>query len=63
MIIGFIYFIGVGIAIITKQINIGDFVSMASLFIISAGILGICSFFFFKAIFHIKNIPKVVKEI
>lgn len=53
----------VGIAILTKQVNLKDFIVMGILFIISVGILGICSTLFFKAIFHLKNIPEVLKEI
>ena len=63
LIIAFTYFIGVGIAILTKQINFSDFITMGVLFVISSGILGICSALLFDAIFHIKNIPKVLRDI
>ena len=63
IIIAFTYFIGVGIAILTKQVSLNDFISMGVLIIISMGILGICSALFFNAVFHLKNIPEVVKEI
>ena len=63
MIIAFTYFVGVGIAILTKQVNLNDFINMGVLIVISVGILGICSALFFNAIFHLKNIPEVVKEI
>ena len=63
IIIAFTYFIGVGIAILTKQINLSDFISVWVLIIISLGVLGICSALFLNAVFHIRNIPKVMKEI
>ena len=63
IIIAFTYFVGVGIAILTKQVNLSDFISVGVLIVISFGILGICSALFFNALFHIKNIPRVVKEI
>ena len=63
VIIAFTYFVGVGIAVLTKQVNLSDFISVGVLIVISLGILGICASLFFNAIFHLKNIPKVVKEI
>ncbi len=63
IIIAFTYFIGVGITILTKQVNLNDFISVGVLMVISFGILGICSALFFNAVFHIKNIPRVIKEI
>ena len=63
IIIAFTYFVGVGIAILTKQVNLSDFISVGVLMVISLGILGICSSLFFNAVFHLRNIPKVVKEI
>ena len=63
IIISFTYFVGVGIAILTKQVNLSDFISVGVLMVISLGILGICSSLFFNAVFHLRNIPKVVKEI
>lgn len=63
IIIAFTYLVGVGIALLTKQINLGDFLIVGVLIVISMGILGICSALFFNAVFHIKNIPEVVKEI
>lgn len=61
VIIAFTYFIGIGIAILTKQIKLDDFIVMGAVFVISAGVLGVCSILFFNAIFHLKNIPKIVK--
>ena len=63
IIIAFTYFVGVGISILTKQVNLSDFISAGVLMVISLGILGICSSLFFNAVFHLRNIPKVVKEI
>ena len=59
----FTYFIGIGVAIVTKQIDLGNFITMMSLAIISVVVLGICSFLFFNALFHIRNIPEVIKEL
>ncbi len=63
LIIAFTYFVGVGIAILTKQVNLNDFIIMGILFVISSAVLGICSALFLNAIFHIKNIPQVLKNI
>ncbi|MBS3099707.1 hypothetical protein J4463_00630 [Candidatus Pacearchaeota archaeon] len=63
IIIMFTYLVGVGIAILTKQVDLNDFIVMGILFVVSGGILGICSALFFKAIFHLKNIPEVIKDI
>jgi len=63
VIIMFTYLIGVGIALITKQIELGDSVRMWALFIISAGITGIGLIFFYNAYFHIRNIPDVLKNL
>ena len=63
IIVAFTYAIGVGIALFTKQIILNDFISMGSLFVISSGVLGVCSILFFNAIFHLNNIPKVVKNL
>lgn len=63
IIIAFTYFVGVGIAILTKQININDPISMGVLIVISLGIFGTCAALFFNAKFHIKTIPKVVNDL
>ncbi len=63
VIIAFTYAIGVGIAIFSGQIKLDNFNSMGSLFVISSGVLGVCAIVFFNAIFHLKNIPLVVKEL
>ena len=62
VIIAFTYGIGVGIVIITQQIRFNDFVIMAIFFIISAAVLGTCMAFLLNSIFHIKNIPRILKE-
>ncbi len=61
-VIAFTYLIGVGIALLTKQIKLDDFTNMGALFVLSAGILGSCSILFFNAIFHLKNIPRVLRR-
>ena len=63
IIIMFTYIVGVGIAILTKQIKLNDFIVMGILFVISAVVFGFGSILFFKALFHLKNIPEVLKEI
>lgn len=63
VIIAFTYVIGVSIAIFSKQIRLDDFNSMGAVFVISVGVLGICSIIFFNSIFHLKNIPLVVKSL
>lgn len=57
------YTIAVGVAFVTRQIKSDDFVSLSILFITSVAILGLCSLFFFKALFHIKNIPEILKNL
>ncbi len=61
VIISFTYAIGVVIAIFSQQIKLDDFGSMGALFVMSAGILGVCSIIFFNAIFHLRNIPEVLR--
>lgn len=63
IIIMFTYVIGVVIAFLTKQIKLNDFIVMGILFVISAGVFGIGSILFFKALFHLRNILEVLKEI
>jgi len=63
VIIAFTYSIGVGVAIFSKQIRLDDFNNMGTIFVISVGILGVCSIIFFNAIFHLKNIPLVLKNL
>ena len=63
VIIAFTYFIGVGIAILTEQVKSNDFLAMGVLIVISIGILGICLALFFNSVFHLKNIPEVVKSL
>ena len=63
VIIGFTYAIGVGIALFSKQIRLDDFNSMGAIFVISVGVLSVCSISFFNAVFHLKNIPLVVKSL
>ena len=63
IIIAFTYLIGVAIAVFSKQIILNDLLNMAIVFIISVGVLGICTGLFFNALFHLKNILKVLKEI
>lgn len=63
VIVAFTYFLGFGIAILTRQIKLNDFVTIGFVFIISAGVLGTCSILFYNALFHLKRIPEVVREI
>ena len=63
VIIAFTYSIGIGVAIFSKQIRLDDFNNMGTIFVISVGILGVCSIIFFNAIFHLKNIPLVLKNL
>jgi F0F1-type ATP synthase assembly protein I len=63
IIIAFTYLIGVVIGIFSNQIKLNDFVSMSSLFIVSVVVLGLCATFFFIALFHLTNIPKVIKNL
>ncbi|MEK6881434.1 MAG: hypothetical protein AABY22_17560 [Nanoarchaeota archaeon] len=63
IIIAFTYLIGVSIAFFTKQIKMNNFIDIGILFIISVLVLGICFTLFFNALFHLRNIPEVVKEI
>lgn len=51
------YTIAVGVAFITRQIKTDDFVSLSILFMTSVITLGLCSLFFFKALFHVGEPP------
>lgn len=59
----FTYLIGVGIAIITKQIKLNDLIVMAILFIFSVAFIGGFSIIFLKSIYHLKNIPNILKDL
>ena len=61
MILGFTYLIGVGVAIITKQINFQNPSSWLLLAIISMLVLGYLTLIFFKARNHVKNILNLIK--
>lgn len=63
MVMAFAYIIGVGVAVAIKQIQLNNLVDMTALFIISSGILGVCSFIFFNALFHIRNILELIKKL
>ncbi len=63
VIIAFSYTIGVGIALFTKQIELDNFVSMGALFVISIGVVGICATLFFNATHHLKNIPRILRDL
>jgi putative effector of murein hydrolase len=63
IIIAFTYTIGVGIAILSKQIRLDNFNDMAVVFVISSGILGLCVALFLNSLFHIKNIPLALKTL
>ena len=63
IVIAFTYLIGVGIALLTKQIRLDNYEIMGAVFIISAAILGICSTLFFNAVYHLKHIPLAVKRL
>lgn len=61
VVIAFTYVIGATIAILSRQIKLDDFAMMGAIFIISAGVLGVCSIIFFNSIFHLRNILSLVK--
>jgi hypothetical protein len=63
IILAFTYTIGVCLAFFTGQIMLNDFVSMSSLFFISAGILGICAILFFNASNHLRVILRILKNL
>lgn len=62
-IIAFTYFIGVIIAIFAKQIQFDSFLNTSILFLFSLIVLGLCAIFFFDALFHLKNIPQIIKNL
>ena len=62
IIVAFTYLIGVGIALLTERISYNK-VSISALAIISIGLLGACAIFFFNSLYHLKNIPRVVKDL
>ncbi len=62
VILTFTYFIGAGLAVLTGQIRLDDFVAIGVVLVISIGVLSVCVILFFNSLFHLKNIPKVVKQ-
>lgn len=63
IVVAFTYIIGVGIAMVSKQVQLDDFIVMGALFFISVGVMGLCAIAFFRALFHIRNIPRVLREL
>ena len=62
-VIGFTYLVGVGVAIITHQINFKDIFSWFLLLFFSTFFLGLIAIVFFKAVYHMRNILREVKEL
>ena len=63
VIILFTYLVGLGIAFVTEQINLNNIFSMIYLVLVSLVIFSACVFFFFKSLFHIRNIPKILRDL
>ena len=63
VIIGFTYLIGAMIAVLTKQIILDNYEMMLALFFISTVVIGVCSVFLLNSIFHLRNIPDIIKEL
>ena len=63
VIITFTYIIGIVLASLTKQIKFDNFFSMILVFLFSTVVFGLCAFFLFKSLFHIKNILRILKDI
>jgi hypothetical protein len=63
IIIIFTYFIGVGIGILTNQIRFDNLISTTLLAATSLTILIIVVSIFFNSVYHIKNIPRIVKNL
>jgi len=63
VILGFTYLIGVGIAVITNQINFEEPLSWIILAMLSMLFLSLISVLFFRAAFHIKNILRIIREL
>jgi len=63
IIISFSYLLAIVIAVVTKQVNLYDYYTMGSIFVLSTGVLGICFIFFFRSVDHIREIPKIIGSI
>ena len=63
VLVAFTYIIGVVIAFLAKQIKLDNSNTISIFLALSGTVLGFCSIIFFNALYHIKNIPKVVKNL
>lgn len=63
VVIAFTYIIGAVIAILAEQIRLDDFVNLLATFIVSFAVLGTCAVVFFNAAFHLRNIPRIIRNI
>ncbi len=63
IIIAFTYLVGVGIALLTKQIKLHDFTSIKVVVIFSILIISSCIILFIKASYQIRNISEILKTI
>lgn len=63
IIIFFTYLIGIVIAVLSKQIKLDNLIIMSFVFIISVAIIGISSIFFFNALYHLENIPRIIRDL
>ena len=63
VVLGFTYLVGVGVAVITNQINFKNPMSWLLLAIISMLVLGYLTLIFLRARHHIQNILYLIKRL
>jgi hypothetical protein len=63
VLIAFTYIIGIAIAFFTKQIKLDNLTNTIVFINISLFVLCICSIVFINSLYHLQNIPKVVKRL
>ena len=63
IVIAFTYFIGVAIAIITKQLNFTESTNVLFLILFTILVIGLCTFFFFNSYYNLKTIVEAIKTL
>jgi len=63
LIILFTYFLGIGLAIITKQIDFNDLFVVINVAVISVAVVGMGLGFLYNSFYHLRNIPRVILRI
>ena len=63
IILAFSYFIGVGLAVVTNQIDLNNYLIVIYVIVISFIVWGFCFVCLYYALNHLRRIPKVIMKI